>query len=179
MPDTLFGITVPSQTDIAEVPGNVFPLDPDFGFTKKRKWDTRIHKFGPHLEQRFPIRSTPEISFRMGFSAMKGAYADPTSSFQKLWLFYLNRRGRGIPFWFYDPILWKVYPAPANSTGLVPYRDYPVLRMTHPGGLGGAEAGFTKTTGRYLCIFEEEEMSVEVFEYRLRKSNLSVRGYLA
>lgn len=179
MPDTLFGVEVPDQVGIEQTPENVFPIDPDFGFTKRRQWDTKIHSLGPHLEQRFVLRATPQIVFNVGFQAMKGAFNDENATFRQLWLFYINCRGRGTPFWFYDPIPWKLYPAPSASTGHVPYRDSPVLRITHPGSLSGAESGYDKYVGRYLCLFEEDQLSVEVFEWRLRKATLSVRGFPA
>jgi hypothetical protein len=141
-------------------PVGVFPYDPDNNFKRGRKWETQTHKFSPILEQRFVIASNPLISFEIGFSVLKGSLADPTTKPGALWQFFNACQGQAVSFWYYDPVPWSTMPEP--------YRDSPTSRLTHP---------TQATLGRYIALFDEAEMSAELFEYKLLKSLLKISGF--
>ncbi len=106
------------------------------------------------------MAGSPLITFEIGFSALKGDLTDLTSKPGKLWKFFNDHGGRAVSFWYYDPVPWS---SMAN-----PYRDDPTTRLSHP---------TQATLGRYVALFDEDEMSVELFEYKLRKAQLKVSGY--
>lgn len=173
-PDMLFGVPVPTQA----VPKDVFPYDPDYAYTRYAgKWEVIVHQFSPLLAQRFIQSTVPESAFEIGFDAMKGEFMEPNTKFNDIYLFYSNHRGQENPFWFYDPEAWAGYPPPNASTHNVPYRDSPLVRIFHPGGLSGAEMGYSATTGQYVVFFDDDNLDFEQFDYRLRKAKIKLRGY--
>jgi len=156
MSDFLFGEPVPAYT-----PVGVFPFDPDVNFKRGRKWENKVHQFSPILEQRFVIGGSPLITFEIGFDVLKGELTDIIASRSGiLWKFFNDHQGRAVSFWYYDPVPWSTYPNP--------YRDDPTTRLTHPSHA---------TLGRYVALFDEDEMSVELFEYKLRKAQLKIGGF--
>lgn len=170
-PDTLFGIPIPTTP-----PVGVFPYDPDFGFKRGRQWNTKVFPFSPLLEQRFIMNASPLITWQIGFAVMKGDFDQTGTVFTTLWDFFNAHLARGVPFYYYDPVYWKRYPAAQYSHGGVNYRDDPTQRINHPGGLSGAEAGYSATYQRYIMLFADDEMSYELFDRRLRKTELSIQG---
>jgi len=170
--DYLFGEQIPQY-----IPVSVFPYDPDFSFKRGHKWDNVVHSLSPILEQRFVLSDSPLITFEVGFNVMKGEIFDVTSKPGQIWQFFLAHLGRAVGFWYYDVVPWSYYPGPWASTGGVDYRDDPAARLTHPGGLSGAEAGYSSSTGRYIAHFDEDDMSIELFVYKIRKAQLKISGY--
>lgn len=172
MPDQIFGLDLPEYE-----PDGVFPFNPDFGFKKRRIWKTITHRFSPALAQCFIQASVPQIEFSIGLSTMKGTFDDAFGQFQRLWLFFNNHRGRQTSFWFYDPRAWATFPA-YDGTYPYDYRDDPGARPDiTPVEIEGVL--YNKYRGRHVCVFSEDEMTAELFEYRLRKTDLKVIGYEA
>lgn len=165
MPDTVFGIEIPEI-----VPVGVFPFDPDYQFRRGRKWVTEIHRFSPLLEQRVIVGQEPEITWQIGFSALRGHFIEEDSNFVKLWDFFNAHMGMATPFYFYDPVPWSRY---SDKT----YRDNPEARLGHPGDISEGGIIYGPTTGRYVCLFDSDEMSADAFERRLRRTELILRGY--
>lgn len=171
MSNTLFGITVPELN-----PVGVFPHDPDISFTRGRQWQTQIHRFSPLLEQRFVRASSPQITIDIGFNAMKGAFRD-TGKFKNIWEFFDSHRGRGIPFYFYDPVVWTRIPY--NSNPLYNYRDIPTTRINIPANttFSGNPISYSSDTSRFVCVFEEDEMTIDLLEAKLRSTQLKLHGF--
>jgi hypothetical protein len=119
-----------------------------------------VHAFSPLMEQRFVMAASPLVSFDLGFEAMKGDITDVTSKSGKIWKFFNDCQGRSVSFWYFDPVPWSRLGSP--------WRDDPTTRTTHP-----TEA----TRGRYIALFDEDELSVELFEWKLRKAQLKISGY--
>lgn len=156
----LFGVTLPVYT-----PTGIFPVDPDYNFKRGRKWETKVHRFSPVLEQRFILTNTPEITFEIGFDAMKGTFSDSTKKFNKIWTFFSSHKGRAVPFYFYDPVPW--------GTANMPYKEDPTQRPSSP----GTGANPAPTVGRYVMIFDEDEVSFEQFEAKVRRGQLKLTGF--
>jgi hypothetical protein len=151
---TFFGIDL---QDYTYIPVDVFPFDADNTFKRGRKWETAIVDFSPVLEQRFIVDANPLITYEVGFQVLKGDLQDPTSKAAILWNFFNEHRGRAVLFWFFDPVPWGFYPVPYNSD--------PTTRLHHP---------TDAHVGRYIALFDDDNMDSELFEYRLQRSQLKL-----
>jgi hypothetical protein len=155
-------------------PVGVLPYDPDYGLKRGRKWQTGIVPFSPILEQRFvmagvtiqtvnaqwTIIQNPLITYEIGYNVAHGDLLDPTTKAASLWAFFNSHRGRATLFWFYDPVVWTAYPEP--------YRSQPSTRLTHP---------TDATISRYIAMFDEDQMSSDVFQWRMMKTQLKLSMY--
>jgi hypothetical protein len=142
------------------IPVDTFPYDPDNSFKRGRKWTVNVIQFSPILEQRFVLAESPLITYEVGFDVLKGDVQDPTSRAATLWAFFQEHRGRATMFWYFDPVPWGFYPDP--------YRSNPASRLTHP---------TDATVGRYIALFDDDEMDSETFEWRLQRTQLKMSMY--
>jgi hypothetical protein len=165
----LFGVAVP-----VPAPSGVWPYDPDFGFSKSRKWMTQRHRISPVLEQRFALNTQPLLKFSIGFDTMRGDFEIAGTKFNDIWNFWMSNKGRAIPFYFYDPIPWGTADYNYNAGGGVYYnfREDPKSRVHSPGtGINPAPA-----TGRYLVTADDDNLSFEQFAVKLHKARLTLSG---
>jgi hypothetical protein len=159
MPDTLFGIDVPEYT-----PTGVFPFDCNFNLKRTKKWDVKSFRFSPVIEQYFQISDSPLYLFEIGLQLRGVDQYDEGSQFAILWDFFNLHMGKRHPFYWYDPVTWAALPYNANPA--LNYRDNPLIRINHA----------TPDAGRYICNFDDDEISYELFEWKLRKANLKMSG---
>jgi hypothetical protein len=141
-------------------PVDTFPYDPDDNFKRGHKWEVSVIKFSPILEQRFVLSGSALINYEIGFDVLKGDVQDPNSRAAILWNFFQEHRGRAVLFWYFDPVPWGFYPAPYNSD--------PTTRLSHP---------TDATVGRYIALFDDDEMDSETFEWRLQRTQLKLSMY--
>ena len=163
--DMLFGIAIPYRAPIG-----VFPLDPDFGYQKKREWSTQVQQYSPLISQRYIRAAKPKVTFTLGFGTLRGTFdpKDWNKNFRYLWDFFNAHKGRLVPFYFFDPTIWTQYDDDTSTPG-ASYKTWPPDRLNHPTDSDRA---------RYICNFQEDIFETEVFEWKLRRSQLILEGYL-
>ncbi len=111
------------------------------------------------------MSASPMTVFQIGFDALKSQSFFTSSKFRALLEFFESHRGANLPFYFYDPVPWSTFqPNPVWEQN---YRDNVPARISSP----------TPTLGRFICWFSEDEMTVEQFEAKLRRTSLSLEGY--
>jgi hypothetical protein len=176
-PDSLFGVPVPVYTP---QPSDVFPYDPDVAYKRVRRWETTVHQINPLCEWRVIRNPLPQISWNVGFAAMKGntigtnlstGAALPATLYwqkmQNIYGFFQNHQGKRYPFYFYDPVLWAG--GPSGFTDLGPGQNY----VSNPPDRANSS---DPTLGRYVLHFNVDEMSFEMFAYLLSKTSVEMVG---